>query len=232
MSEQAKHKAAMKFDVINRSTGAVQFTAEIDCDDDASRSIKLGLAVRWAVKSGASLEGADLEGADLYGARLEGANFRWASLARASLAWASLEGASLAWARLEGADFYRADLYRANLEGANFRGARLEGARLAGAGLAWADLYRANLEGANFRGASGVNDYVKCVQIDTYPITYTADVIQIGCKRHTHQEWADFTDDQIRQMDGVKAVEWWAKYKAWLLEIIEICPAKPTGATP
>lgn len=48
----------MKFDVLNRFSSAVQFTAEIECADDAPASIKLGLAVQWAVKSGANLSGA------------------------------------------------------------------------------------------------------------------------------------------------------------------------------
>jgi hypothetical protein len=48
----------IKFDVTNRFSGQVQFTAEIDCDESTSRSIKLGLAVRWAVKAGADLVGA------------------------------------------------------------------------------------------------------------------------------------------------------------------------------
>ena len=50
----------MKFEVKNRFSGKVQFTAEIDCDADTSRSLKLGLAVRWAIKNNASPRGADL----------------------------------------------------------------------------------------------------------------------------------------------------------------------------
>jgi hypothetical protein len=61
----------MKFDVRNRFSSHVQFTAEIECDEGASTSIKLGLAVRWAIKNGADLSGADLSGADLSGAYAE-----------------------------------------------------------------------------------------------------------------------------------------------------------------
>ena len=61
---------AIKFDVLNRFTGAVQFTAEIECDEGASVSVKLGLAVRWAVKARADLAGAYLAGAYLAGADL------------------------------------------------------------------------------------------------------------------------------------------------------------------
>lgn len=59
----------IKFDVTNRFSGAVQFTAEIDCDEGASVSIKLGLAVQWAIKARANLAGAYLADAYLAGAK-------------------------------------------------------------------------------------------------------------------------------------------------------------------
>lgn len=49
----------IKFDILSRFTGSVQFTAEIDCDDGEARSIKLGLAVKLALKSRANLSGAE-----------------------------------------------------------------------------------------------------------------------------------------------------------------------------
>jgi uncharacterized protein YjbI with pentapeptide repeats len=195
----------IKFDVKNRFTGAVQFTAEIDCGDDASPGIKLGLAVTWAKKEDANLRGADLRGADLRGADLWDANLR---------------GADLWDANLRGADLRGVDLRDANLRGADLRGADLRGA----------DLRGVDLRDANLRGAHGINDYVKCIQLDTYPITYTATHIQIGCERHTHEEWRGFSDAQIRAMDGRAAVDWWGSWKDWLFDLIERCPAKPTGA--
>ena len=110
----------IKFDVLNRFTGAVQFTAEIECDEGASVSVKLGLAVRWAVKARANLAGANLAGANLAGAYLAGAN-----LAGANLAGADLADANLARANLAHADLADADLADANLAGANLAGADL-----------------------------------------------------------------------------------------------------------
>ena len=55
----------IKFDILNRFSGNVQFTAEIECAPDAPTSIKIGLSVRWAVKHGARLVGARLDGARL-----------------------------------------------------------------------------------------------------------------------------------------------------------------------
>ena len=101
----------MKFEVTNRFTGAVQFTAEIECDENAGRSFKLGLAVKWALKSGANLSGANLYAANLSGANLYAAN----------LYGANLSGANLYGANLSGANLSRANLYGANLYGA-YRG--------------------------------------------------------------------------------------------------------------
>ena len=65
----------LKLEVKSRWSGAVQFTAEIDCDESASHSVKLGLAVKWGIKNGADLSGADLRDAYLRGADLRGAKF-------------------------------------------------------------------------------------------------------------------------------------------------------------
>ena len=75
-----------RFEVKNRFTGAVQFTAEIECGEDASVSVKLGLAVKWAIKT---------RRADLADANLAGAYLARANLARANLAGAYLAGAYL-----------------------------------------------------------------------------------------------------------------------------------------
>ena len=139
----------MKFDILNRWSGEVQFTAEIDCAPDALSSIKMGLAIRCAVKEAANLRGANLSGANLRGADLRGANLRGANLYGANLYGANLYGANLRGANLRGAD-----LYGANLSGADLRGANLYGANLYGANLSGADLYGANLYGANLYGAN------------------------------------------------------------------------------
>ena len=98
----------MQYDVLNRWTGKVQFTATIECDADASAGFKLGLAVKWgrkndAVLHGANLSGADLSGADLSGAVLSGAVLHGANLRGADLSSADLSGADLSGADLSGA---------------------------------------------------------------------------------------------------------------------------------
>ena len=64
----------ISFDILHRWTGKLVFTAEIEAEDGASRAIKLGLAIRVAVRAKANLSGADLRGANLSGANLSEAN--------------------------------------------------------------------------------------------------------------------------------------------------------------
>ena len=99
---------AIKFDILNRRTSKVQFTAEIDANDTTSVSVKIGLSVKWALKIGADLSGANLRDADLRGA--------------------DLSDAYLSDAYLSGADLSGADLSDAYLSGANLSGAYLSGA--------------------------------------------------------------------------------------------------------
>ena len=107
----------MKFDVLNIFTGDVQFTAEIETDS-ALRSVKLGLAVKWAIKNSANLSGANLSDANLSGANLSDADLSGADLSGANLSGANLSDANLRYADLSGANLSGANLSDANLSGA------------------------------------------------------------------------------------------------------------------
>ena len=66
------------------------------------------------------------------------------------------------------------------------------------------------------------------MQTETYYITYTSKIIQIGCQRHTIEEWKNFNNKSILEMDGKKALEWWDKWKPIIMQIIEMSPCEPT----
>ncbi len=70
-----------KFEVRNRWTNAVQFTAEISVTRDMLPSVKLGLAVKWGRQNGADMRDANLRGANLRDADLRGADMRDADFA-------------------------------------------------------------------------------------------------------------------------------------------------------
>ena len=66
----------MKYNILNRYTNEILFTAEINCDENKRDSIKKRFAVKWAVENNISLENADLKGADLYLSSVNNFNFK------------------------------------------------------------------------------------------------------------------------------------------------------------
>ena len=140
---------------------------------------------------------------------------------------ANLAGANLTDADLAGANLTRAILTRAILTGANLTRANLTGANLTGANLTGANLTRANLAGANLTNLLGNMKHIKTLQTDKYLVSYTTRVLQIGCKKHSIEEWKNFDDETISKMDS-GALEWWAKWKPIIMQIIEMSPCEPT----
>jgi hypothetical protein len=149
----------------------------------------------------ANLRGADLCDANLFGADLCGANLRGADLYGANLRGADLRGADLRDANLCDANLYGADLCDANLFGADLCGANLYGV----------NLYGANLDGETLIAAPiiiqpGLKYF--CIISDNY--------MRLGCKRYTHEEWCNFNDTEISNMDS-EALAFWTQWRSPLL---------------
>lgn len=84
-----------------------------------------------------------------------------------------------------------------------------------------ADLGGADLRGADLRGCIGNMSEIKSMQVETWPIAWTAHVMAIGCEQHTIHEWWGFDDDRILAMhEG--ALVWWRRWKPILRHIIEL----------
>jgi len=79
-------------------------------------------------------------------------------------------------------------------------GANLSGAYLYGANLSGAYLFGANLSGANLFGQKIQKTPIQINNL-TWDILITDHHMKIGCQVHTHQEWEDFTGDEISNMD-------------------------------
>ena len=140
---------------------------------------------------------------------------------------ANLRGANLRGANLCDADLRDADLCGADLCDANLRGANLRGANLCGADLCDADLRDANLRGSNLWSCAGERNRIKSIFVsDAYPVTYTSEILQIGCQRHKISEWWGFDDRRIEGMDGKTALSFWREWKDTIRMIIEKSPAK------
>lgn len=129
---------------------------------------------------------------------------------------ACLEAAVKAKINLSKADLSEANLSRANLSEANLSRANLSRANLSEANLSWANLGEANLSRAIGNGKEMLT-----LQTGIYHVNLTKDTIQIGCRNHTHEEWVNYTDEEITQMDkGIKAIDFCRVWKPILMQII------------
>jgi len=159
----------------------------------------------------ANLQNADLQDADLRDADLRDVDLRDANLRRASLDGTNLDGANLRCANLRGANLRDVSLQDANLRGANLRGA--------------------NLRDANLLCFGNMRE-IHTMQIDTWPIGYTADTLQIGCQRHPIEKWRRWNTPAGRKwIEGMdhQALNWACRNLSLVLAMIDANPATPTG---
>jgi hypothetical protein len=113
----------------------------------------------------------------------------------------------------------RIEVVNANLRDANLRWANLRDANLRGADLRWA-----NLRDADLRGAIGNMREIKSAQFDQWPVTWSADVLAIGCQQHAIEKWHVADPRWIAAMDS-QASNWWSRYGALVLQLVDASPA-------
>ena len=119
---------------------------------------------------------------------------------------------------------------KADLRGADLRGANLDGANLDGAYLYGANMYGANMYGADLRGANLDGEKLTKSPLVVTGLRYWCLIsdgyMRLGCKRFTHEEWAEFSDDEIEKMDCC-ALEFWKQWKESLLAMCKAHAVKP-----
>ena len=151
---------------------------------------------------------ADLQYADLQYADLQGADLKYADLKYADLQYAYLQGAHLQYA---------------HLQYAHLQYAHLQGADLKYADLKYADLQYAYLQGAHLQ-VSGKKVKCKSSKIaqyigSDYYCIFIGSIIKIGCECHYRSKWEKFSDRDIFNMDGKRALKFWRKEKSVILKI-------------
>ena len=121
---------------------------------------------------------------------------------------------------LEGDEGKRLDLSFTDLSNADLRGATLRNATLRNADLSFTDLRNADLSNANLRDCIGNDKEIKSFQFGTYIVAIYENIINIGCKTHTLEEWKAFTDEEIYKMDS-GALDWWKLNKDIVIQLAE-----------
>ena len=144
-----------------------------------------------------------------------------ANLNDADLRGAYLRGANLRGADLRGAYLRGAYLNDADLSGADLRGAYLRGVDLRGAYLRGADLRGAYLSGAIYNGEKLDKEPMQIIGLK-YFILITKEQIKIGCEIHKAEEWGNFDDKRILEMEGKEALSWWRKNKELIFKLHKV----------
>lgn len=165
----------------------------------------------WVALQNMDLSCADFRETDLSGAMINNADF----------SWSDFRGINLSGVILSNSDLSNSDFRYAILRDANFIGTDLRGANLHGTDLSGVNLSGANINDVNLHNTVGNGKEIKSMQIETYRITWTKDVLQIGCKQYTIKEWKNFTDDEISEIDA-GALDWWEKYKTFIFTAIKL----------
>ncbi len=59
------------------------------------------------------------------------------------------------------------------------------------------------------------------MQLDTYAIGFNKTMLTIGCQQHSIEDWSNFTDNEISNLD-TDALVWWKKWKDFIFKAIEL----------
>lgn len=155
---------------------------------------------------------------DFSGVDLSRVDIRGVYLKDTKLCGANLHGVLLNYANLRNIDLCGSNLSYSNLCGVHFCGANLNGADLKGVYFEYADFSGADLKGVCLEGVSLIGVKGNGVEIidgpvnSFYSITMTKHAIQIGCKNYSYEEWLNFIDEDIKDMD-YDALGFWSEYK-------------------
>ena len=127
---------------------------------------------------------------------------------------------------LSGVDWSYVDFSNADLSGADLSNANFTNANLTNANFYRTSLTNAILTNVYLRNCVGNSTNIKTLFIfDEYNISYTKDLLQIGCELHKIEEWWCFDNNMILEMDGKEALKFWRKNKETIKEIIKNNPA-------
>lgn len=137
----------------------------------------------------------------------------------------SLRGADLSYADLSDANLNNVNLRYANLSYTDLSYADLGRANLSYADLSRADFNHTDLTNAKFSNTKLVGEEINRAPLQLYglrwPIFITPEYMEIGCERHTHEEWSAFDRVRISEM-AEHAWDWWKEHKELLLAACDL----------
>ena len=214
----------MKIEIKNRFTGEVIFSDERENNTiklTVEKAVNLKINLRGSNLSGSNLSGINLSGSDLRGINLRGSNLSGSNLSGINLSGSDLRGINLSDSYCRGSNLSGSNLSDSYCRGSNLSDINLSGINLSGCDFSGCDLSDSNLSGSNLRFAVGNMSIVFSMQLENWRISFTDEILAIGCQQHTIKEWREFNDDIIKSMDS-SALVWWKKWKDFVFTAIDL----------
>ena len=206
----------------NCLSGEVIFEREVNSIKElVEEAVKLRVCLNYAELNNAKLNNAKLDYAELNYAELDYAELNNAKLNYAKLNYAELYNAELNSAELNSAELNNAELYNAELYNAKLNNAKLNNAELYNTNLNNAELNNVELHNVELHNVKGNMKEIKNISVDKYHIVFTENILAIGCKTFSYEEWENFKDDEIATLDK-GALEWWRKWKDFIFKAVEL----------
>ena len=146
-----------KFNVHNRWTGEVAFTAEIEVTSDMSRGWQLRLAVVWALANSVPCTDLNLNGADFTGWKCpEGSRFVCSRFDGSSFDGSRFDGSSFDGSRFVGSSFVGSSFVGSSFDGSRFVGSSFDGSSFVGSSFVGSSFDGSRFVGSSFDGSSFV----------------------------------------------------------------------------
>ena len=172
----------------------------------------LELHTRWQERKPGGYR-ADFSLQDLTLCDLSGMNFTGACFFKTNLKSVHATEATFTTCNFTGANLEAVDLCRSDISESLFTGA---------------NLLRTNLFGTKMSGTMGNGKEIKSICIGKFPCTYTSNVIQFACQRHTIEKWVDITTSDLEKMDESAKVFYINHYADLKNLIVYSAPAAST----
>ena len=146
--------ATEQFEVMNRWTGKVAFTATIETTPDMQRRWKLRLAVIWALENSVPCNSLVLDGADFSGYVCPiGSSFVGSSFVGSRFDGSNFDGSNFARSSFDGSSFVRSSFVGSNFDGSRFVRSRFVVSSFVGSSFVGSSFVRSRLHGSNFDGS-------------------------------------------------------------------------------
>jgi len=201
------------------------------CDQGMDQGASIGCALIWAIDNSKRICGSDMTGIVIEDQDLSGRNFSCCNLSGCSFINCNLSGCKFDRAIATNGYFSKCNLDGATFVGANLQFTRLESCSTSGLSLKYCNIHKTDFSGSrldecDIYGTHGVCDYIKNIQIDTYPVSYTYSRVQFGCENLSIGKIKDIDTKKLLELDGRNALRFWRKNKIIINSIVDEYPAK------